>query len=150
VKFILTKELGRLTKWLRILGFDAVYFVEKNRPQLIIESLREDRIILTRDRLIRDIRGVRVINIKHDNVKDQLQQLLTELDIKPEDISLFSRCLVCNKALESIAKEELKGKVPDYVYNTHEEFSLCKTCKRIYWQGSHLGKVKEIFEGIKK
>ena len=71
MKFIVTDELGRLSRWLRILGFDTV--LEKNRPNLIIRSLREGRIILTRDSKPFRFTGIGIVKINSDFVEEQLE-----------------------------------------------------------------------------
>src|SRR3989338_6291757 len=114
MKFLLTKELGRLAKWLRILGFDTVYYTGDNRSSLVILSLREDRVMVTRNLHLPAPSGVKLINIKADEVIDQLRQLLKELTIKIDQCRLFTRCLLCNTELTSIAKEKVKYKVPEY------------------------------------
>ena len=149
MKFLLTNELGRLAKWLRILGFDSDYSVNKNRSELIIKSLREGRIILTRDRKMSPVSGVRLLRIEHDCVRDQLRQTVEELGIDLEDAALFSRCVICNKELKETKKEKIKNKVPEYVYNTQEEFVICPECKRVYWHGTHWGNVRRLLDTIK-
>ena len=149
MKFVLTKELGRLSKWLRILGYDAVYAPEANRPELIIESLREERVILTRETKMSPVSGARIIKIRYDNVKEQLGQVLQEGGIGIDDTALFSRCVICNKKLENIEKEKIKDKVPEYVYNTQTDFVICPQCKRVYWHGTHWGNVRKLIAEIK-
>jgi len=141
MKFILTKELGRLAKWLRILGFDAVYFKEENKSLLLLEALRYGRIILTRNQHIGRERAIKVINIKSQNLKEQLKQLIQELNLILDKDKMFSRCVICNLELEYIQKDKVKERVPEYVFNTQENFYLCKGCNRIYWQGTHWGNV---------
>lgn len=150
MKFIITNELGRLAKWLRILGFDAVYLVSRNRSELIIDSLREERIILTRDRRMSQMSGVRLLRVEHDNVKDQLRQVLEELDIKLEDCDLFTRCVICNDELEDVEKGQIKDKVPEYVYNTQQDFVICPECGRVYWQGTHWGNIRKLLAELKR
>lgn len=150
MKFILTNELGRLAKWLRILGFDAAYLSSNNRSELIINSLREGRIILSRDRKMSQLSGVRLLRIKYDKVRDQLRQVLEGFDIKLEDCPLFTRCVICNKELEDIEKKKLKDKVPEYVYNTQQDFVICPECERIYWQGTHWGNVRKLLDSVEK
>lgn len=149
MKFILTNELGRLTKWLRILGFDAAYLSGGSRSELIINSLREDRIILSRDRRMSQLSGVRFLRIKYDKVREQLKQTLEELDIKLENCPLFTRCVICNRQLEDIEKKKIKDKVPEYVYNTQGDFVICPECGRIYWQGTHWGNVRQLLDSVK-
>ena len=79
MKFITTKELGRLCKWLRIMGFDAAYFPDAERRELIIKSLQDDRIILSRDSKMSVYSGVRMLHIKSDFVEDQVKQVVVGL-----------------------------------------------------------------------
>lgn len=137
MKFITTSELGRLCKWLRIMGYDASYLPEAERRELIIKSLRENRIILTRNSKMSSYSGIRMIHIKSDFVEDQVKQVVSELGIKPERKFFFTVCVICNMPLEKIEKAEIKDKVPPYVYDTEENFMRCGTCDRIYWQGTH-------------
>ena len=122
MKFIVTKELGRLVRWLRILGYDTEYFLSSNRSSLVITSLRDERIILTRDSRMSPVSGIRIVRIKHDELKKQLAQVMKELDIKPDEKALFRRCVLCNKKLKEVEKETIKGKVPEYVYETQKDF----------------------------
>lgn len=145
VKFILTKEVGRLCKWLRILGFDAEYFSEDNLATLIIKALKENRIIVTRKKKIDDLK---VIRVYANDVKEQLREVLTQLELKPDEDKMFTRCVICNKTLEKVEKEKIKEKVPLYVYQTQNEFYQCPSCRRIYWQGTHWGNVKKIIQDL--
>ena len=145
VKFILTKEVGRLCKWLRILGFDAEYFLEDNLATLIIKALKENRIIVTRKKKIDDLK---VIRVYANEVKEQLREVLTQLELKPDEDKMFTRCVICNKTLEKVEKEKIKEKVPLYVYQTQNEFYQCPSCRRIYWQGTHWGNVKKIIQDL--
>lgn len=147
-KFIVTKELGRLAKWLRIMGFDADYFNKDEKRELVVKSLREDRIILTRDSRMSRYSGIKTVHIDTDFVEEQVKQLLTELGIKPEEEKIFSRCVICNEPLVKIEKEGVKDKVAPYVYETQEFFMNCTKCSRIYWQGTHWASVKKLLEKV--
>ena len=149
MKFILTKELGRLAKWLRILGFDARYFKEGNAGSLIIEALREERIILTRNHHLPKSSGVKIVVLEAEKIKDELSEALKALKIQPDSEMMFSRCILCNEKLVDIEKEKIKDRVPEYVYKTQEDFIACPKCKRIYWQGTHWGNVSKTIEEIK-
>jgi len=148
MKFILTRELGRLSKWLRILGYDTIYFTEENKSRLVIYALREDRIILTRNRRISP-KGVRVLQIKNDSVREQISQVIKELNLSLDEDSMFSRCIICNEHLFEISKDKVKDKIPEYVFKTNEDFFTCPNCQRIYWQGTHWGNVKSTLKEIK-
>jgi len=147
-KFVLTIELGRLVKWLRILGFDTEYFTAKNLSSLVITALREDRIILTRNLRIAQAPGIKLFKIKEDLVIEQLKQIIQDLELKLDQERLFSRCIICNSELKPIDKKAAEGKVPEYVFKTQEEFSWCPTCDKIYWSGTHWGNVKDTLKEI--
>lgn len=148
MKFLTTKELGRLCKWLRILGYDCEYFTEDNLTSLTIKSLREDRIILTRNARLSERAGFKVLHVKSDLVKEQLKQVLEEFKLKIDRDEMFTRCTICNTLLEEIRKEEAEDKVPPFVYKTQEDFVRCSVCGRVYWQGTHWGNVTEYVNGI--
>lgn len=148
MKLILTKELGRLAKWLRILGIDAAYFNQDNLSSLIIRALKEDRIILTRNqRLVRPT-GIKIVFIKPETIKEQIKAALEALRIYPEEKKMFTRCIICNEELADIEKEKVKDKVPEYVFKTQEDFITCPKCQRIYWQGTHWGNVTQTLKEI--
>jgi len=149
IKFILTNELGRLAKWLRMLGFDSVYARQVSRSQLIITSLRDERIILTRDSRMSPVSGIRLLKIRYDNILEQVQQVLKELGTQPDKNMLFTRCIICNEELKKAHKEEIKEKVPEYVYNTQNIFVACPKCGRIYWHGTHWDSVEKLMAAIR-
>lgn len=149
MKFIFTKELGRLAKWMRILGFDSAYFTGSNPSSLFIQALQEDRAIITRNHRLPQSRGMRILVLKNETLKDQLAQLLKALNIEVVSGMMFTRCTLCNAALKPIEKEQVKSKVPQYVFSTQEDFSLCPRCGRVYWHGSHWGNVIEALKEIK-
>ncbi|MEW6008274.1 MAG: Mut7-C RNAse domain-containing protein [Candidatus Omnitrophota bacterium] len=142
-KFIVTKELGRLAKWLRIFGFDTEYYTSTNLSSLLIAALRENRIILTRNSKIGRHAGLRILKIESDFLAEQLREIFKELNFPVEENKMFSRCIICNEALRPIEKEAVRLKVPEFVYNTNNKFVTCPNCARIYWQGTHWGNVKE-------
>ena len=149
MKFILTKELGRLTKWLRILGFDTTYFNQNNLSSLIIQALRDDRIIITRNQHLSRPSGIKTILVEGEKIKEQIAEVIKTLDIQPDSNRMFSRCIICNEVLVDIDKEKIKDKVPEYVFQTQEDFITCPKCRRIYWQGTHWGKVQKTLEEIR-
>lgn len=147
-RFILTKELGRLAKWLRILGYDSKFYREDNLSTLVITALREERSILTRNSRMSRFPGPRVVRITADFVDKQIRQLLLELKLKPNPQDMFSRCVICNEGLRELAKDQAQGKVPAYVYQSQKDFKVCPQCNKIYWQGTHWGNVRKFLAKI--
>lgn len=150
MKFILSKELGKLATWLRILGFDSVYYKQDRISSLIILALKEDRVILTRNHYLPKHTGIRIIVVDSERVNAQLKEVLKALNIKANKDIMFSRCVICNILLSSIEKTKIESKVPEYVFATQEKFLTCEVCNRIYWKGTHWGNVEEIIEGISR
>lgn len=147
MKFLASRELGRLAKWLRILGFDAVYWKE-NSKGLIITALRDNRIVLTRNKILVRDKALKILCIKSEQLIEQLQQLKTELGLSFSTDMMFRRCTVCNTELQEVAKDEVASLVPAHVFETQKEFSRCGQCGRIYWHGTHWGNVQEVLEAI--
>ena len=150
MKFILTRELGRLAKWLRILGFDAYYFKEDKPSSLIIEALRDDRVIVTRNQHLPEARGIKVILLKKEKIKEQVSEFLSDTGITYDPRRMFTRCIICNDELVPVDKPKVINLVPDYVFKTQENFMTCPRCKKIYWQGTHWGNVVKTLEDMKQ
>jgi uncharacterized protein with PIN domain len=136
-KFLVDFMCGRLAKWLRILGYDAEFVKDTSRHKLIMKSLSEQRIVLTRDTRLSKKKVYKLILIKSDKIREQVRQVIKELNLKLQKEKFFSICSICNKKVEPVEKEKVKGLVPLYVYQTINKFYQCPECKHVYWQGSH-------------
>lgn len=131
--------VGKLARFLRILGYDTVYSRNIDDNHLIDIALREERAILTRDTaLIKKTLVKKYLLIESDNPADQLYQVINYFDLHPGRSQFLNLCLECNCALEIIDKSEIKSQIWPYVYNNHDSFKICRSCGRIYWQGDHV------------
>ncbi|NQT82521.1 Mut7-C RNAse domain-containing protein [bacterium] len=147
--FLADDQLGKLARWLRILGFDTLYFREIEDRQLIRKAADDNRILLTRDTRIASHSGpANCIFVESDNWIDQLKQVIAQLKLKLTPDNLFSRCLLCNSALEPIPKADVKERVPPFVFQTQEEFVHCPSCDKIYWQGTHVSHVLDVLKPL--
>jgi hypothetical protein len=148
MKFIADGSLGRLAKWLRILGYDVKYHRSALR-EITKDAIKEGRIILTRSKkFFEENPTPGSVLINSEDLAEQLRELKQRLDLKLTE-DLFLRCLLCNSPVESLVKQDAKDFVPEDAYKTHEEFFRCPSCARIYWHGSHLkntrSKLSKIF-----
>jgi uncharacterized protein with PIN domain len=141
MKFIVDGMLGRLAKWLRILGYDTAFSPNLDDDQLVRLARAEGRLLLTRDRSLARRRGLQCLLIESHHLEEQLDQILAELALTGEHP--FSRCPVCNTPLQKVEKPELEGRVPPHIFRTHKDFSLCPNCDKIYWPGTHWARMRE-------
>ncbi len=136
--------LGRLARWLRVLGYDTLYSSELDDPELAERALAEDRILLTRDRELSKRRGLQVLLLQDDQIEGQLREVVNGLKLKTNDA--FSRCIQCNLVLEEIDKETARPHVPPFVYTTYDRFRRCPRCERVYWRGTHWARMLATLE----
>jgi uncharacterized protein with PIN domain len=145
--FAAENTLGKLAKWLRILGFDTLYTPDLSGKQLIDADLK--RILLTRTQRIRDMNLPRkCIFIASNDPFEQLREVIQATGITQKDIRLFSRCIRCNALTRRIQKDSIRKMVPDYVFESHDTFRMCALCRRIYWPGSHIRRSRDIIESL--
>jgi uncharacterized protein with PIN domain len=150
--FAADRTLGKLAKWLRILGFDTKFEIDVPADRFY-RQLEKDRIVLTRIGSIKkQFRAHRLIFIKSNHLDMQLRQVITEIGICPVDTRPFSRCIDCNVPTVDAAQEDVWGLIPDYICETHKEFHKCLQCNRIFWPGSHtrrsLERIEHLFDKI--
>lgn len=141
-RFAADSMLGTLAKWLRVMGYDALYFQRGEDVELERIALREGRTLLTRDGEIVKRGNCPSILIRSDQLPQQLREVIAKLRLKWES-KAFTRCLVCNLPLVQTEKEKVKNRVPPYVYHTQKRFMICPGCGRIYWPGTHWQRMTE-------
>ncbi len=139
IKFIADRMLGKLVKWLRILGFDTTYPSFDDDLSLILTARQESRILLTRDaNLIKRRNICDFLFIKSDHWEEQLLGIIKGLKLKIDlNSKIFSRCSLCNTPTKDIDKKEVENYVPLYVFLTQSKFVYCPSCKKYYWRGTH-------------
>jgi uncharacterized protein with PIN domain len=144
--------LGTLAKWLRILGYDALFDPSLDDHQLVRLARAEGRVLLTRDRELARRRGVRRVLIVSERLDEQIRQVWVELDLEPcaRAGTRAPRCPVCNGRLETIDLEAARSLVPRYVAETQQAFCLCPACRRVYWRGTHWQHMQQYLEEIQR
>ena len=128
--------LGRLAKWLRIIGQDVIYGRHLTGYGLIRAARAENRLILTRDRRLKQKQPPLFLFIDSNHYREQLRQVIRECGLEPGK-NLLARCSECNALLQARAKATVETLVPPYVFSTQEKFSWCPTCRRVYWPATH-------------
>lgn len=172
-RFAADSNVGRLARWLRILGYDVTYDAAIADGELVRQALSEGRILLTRDTGILRRRVVRlyqpedggeppgcdtaagtppgVVNcifVRHDAADDQLRQVVAEAGLHPNPERFWTRCPVDNTPTHPVSRVHVADRVPPYTHRTQAHFSECPECGRIYWRGSHLGRFEARIQRI--
>ena len=149
MKFIADCMLGKLTRWLRILGYDTAYETFAEDDDLLVESATEARILLTRDGpLARRAPEGTCVYIDYGSLDDQIAQIVVQLGISLEG-EPFTRCLTCNTPIRPLEQSDAKTRVPDYIHKTQTTFFECPDCAQVYWRGTHVDRMDERLSKIK-
>ncbi len=141
--------LGSLTRWLRILGYDTVYYNDKEDDDLRKESKATGRILVTRDLELSNKAkkdGVETLLVLSEQVNDQLMELVQSYGVSL--VPTNTRCPRCNGALKPIEKKLVEGKVPSESFRVFTDFWICLECSAVYWKGSHWVQIERTLENI--
>ena len=146
VRFLADAMLGRLARWLRVIGADALQLpLDTPDAEIVRRAIDDDRILLTRDRhLLRELRPPRAIEITSDAPLEQLAQVIAVLDLQPPR-ELLTRCLMCNVPLDVVAGDQATALLPPSARDaliSLRTVRRCGTCHRVYWRGSHVQRME--------
>jgi uncharacterized protein len=149
IRFAVDTMLGRLARWLRILGYDVAYGPHLRGKTLIDCARREDRVLLTRDtRLVRtrarDLPSH--LFIGSDHFREQLRQVAATWSLGAG--SLLSRCLDCNRLLDEMPREQARARVPEFVGESSPRFWRCGRCGKLFWPATHKLHIERELAGI--
>ncbi len=129
--------LGRLAKWLRILGFDAAFPCSRPSSGRLFVTAR------------RSAPCAEAIVVSGDDPHEQLKQVLEQGGVRPDPGLFLARCLICNVPVRDVKREDVAGKVPDGIFQRSESFHECPECGRIYWIGSHAERIKKRLQNLR-
>lgn len=152
MKFVVDGMLGKVARWLRMLGYDTKYFNDMSDDEILKVASEEKRILLTKDYQFfkkANIHGVRAIFVEGETHVEKLANLSKQLNIKLEININYSRCPKCNAEIRPINKEAVKDKIPPSTYRIHNEFWVCSKCGQVYWKGSHWIKINSALNQAK-
>ena len=145
--------LGKLTRWLRILGHNVKYSNRLDDNQLLTIAKKERRILLTRDLELYQqatAKGVNAFYFEGTDEAERLAQLAKRFGIKLEVDMTISRCPKCNTRVKPIEKEKIADKIEKSTFTYYNEFWQCPKCEQIYWQGAHWTRIRKTLEQAKE
>jgi uncharacterized protein with PIN domain len=152
-KFITDGMLGKLTRWLRILGHDVEYTSSMDDKELIQKAKKENRVLLTRDvELYKQAiaKGAEAFLIENPNQTANLASLARRFDLRLEVNVRISRCPKCNGTIRTVSKTEVTEKIPATTSSTYNEFWQCEQCGQVYWRGAHWNRIEETLDDARK
>ncbi|MBI2868794.1 MAG: Mut7-C RNAse domain-containing protein [Chloroflexi bacterium] len=140
-KFIADHNVGKLARWLRMMGLDTILFTGGDDSEMVALALAEGRTIRTRDTEILKRRLVtsgrlKALLVESEVPEDQVRQVARAAGLAGR-VCAFTLCLECNRPLVRRTREDVKDLVPPYVFRTQEGYMQCPNCRRVYWQGTH-------------
>ncbi len=147
-RFIVDVNLGRLARYLRLLGFDCSYDNQFTDSGVAGISVAESRIVLTRDRALLQqkiithgyfVRAVKPL--------EQVREVLARLDLYSQ-VRPFTRCTRCNGVLRKVDKQAITAELLPKTRKYYDEFQRCMRCGQIYWRGSHFRRAERLLEAV--
>lgn len=153
MKFIADGMLGKLARWLRLLGHNVKYSSELNDAQLITIAKNDGRVLLTRDLELYQqatAKGIRAYYLEGKVEAERLANLAKRFKIQLDIDMSISRCTKCNTVVEHVPKEKVAEKVEKNTFSHYEDFWECPKCGQIYWQGAHWTRIRKTLEAAKE
>jgi hypothetical protein len=145
VRFITDHNLGRLAKWLRLLGYDTLCHEGKTNQELWNRALKDQRIVVKKKKTLQYFPNeIETIILGAEDLEGQLAELFEKLSIKPQEAVFLNICAICNSRLKQADRRQIADFVPTYIQEHNDHFSLCPVCSKIYWRGSHVEHIKKI------
>lgn len=153
MNFVLDGMLGRLARWLRMMGHDVKYSNRFDDAELLAVSKAENRILLTRDFALYQqatSKNLETYYVEGTTEPERLAELASRFGF-PIEIDLEkSRCPKCGSRLVSITKDQIRDKIEKNTLLYYDKFWKCSTCGSVYWQGAHWTKINAILEEAKQ
>jgi uncharacterized protein len=147
VTFIVDGMLGKLAKWLKILGFDALFMADDD-DKILAVARGEGRVLLTRDReFVRRAGRHPSLLVESTLWPDQVRQVLARFYLYGS-ARPFTRCLECNVPLETLSRDAAARLVSPHVLERADAFSLCPACGRVYWPGTHQSEMERTIRDL--
>jgi uncharacterized protein with PIN domain len=152
LRFIADGMLGKLTRWLRMLGHDVTYFRSADDEKLVELAKSEKRVLLTRDHKLYQqavAQGLDAVLVEAMDEAGKLADLAGRFGFRLEIDLSVSRCPKCNAKIESVSKGVVVDEIPDATSVNYNDFWRCRGCGQVYWQGAHWKRIEKTLQEAK-
>jgi len=144
VKFIADSMLGKLARWLRMLGHDVIYTIQLNDNDLLELAKKENRVLLTKDLELykrANAKNLDALYLEGKSESERLAEVAKRYSLTLEIDMEKSHCPVCNTKLKATPKEQLSGEIEKNTFTYYDKFWKCPNCGQVYWQGAHWNQI---------
>jgi uncharacterized protein with PIN domain len=152
LRFIADGMLGKLTRWLRMLGHDVTYFRSADDEKLVELAKSEKRVLLTRDhKLYQQVvsQGLDAVLVEAMDEAGKLAALAGRFGFRLEIDLSVSRCPKCNAEIEAVSKGVVVDEIPEATSMNYNDFWKCRGCGQVYWQGTHWERIEKTLQEAK-
>jgi len=148
-RFILDVHLGKLARYLRMLGFDSLYENDYTDDAIVRIAEKEKRIVLTRDiGILKNNSLSRGYWVRSQQPAEQVREVVGRLHLSSA-IKPFNRCIGCNGTIVKVSKEDVIGELKPMTRKYFTEFYRCRKCKKVYWNGTHYQRMSRMIDGLR-
>ena len=148
ISFAADRMLGRLARMLRLLGYDTLYSPQMTSTTLLEIARSGNRLILTRGDAQKRFPGVtKILSLRSEYPPQQLREVVEGFQLDTQ-AGLWTRCTLCNAAIEKAHKPAIESQVDPKIFRLYEEFYRCTGCGHIYWRGSHVERILKNLSSI--
>ena len=153
LRFLADSMLGKLARWLRILGYDTAYSSGQDDTDLLKIAFQEDRVLVTRDKGLHRralSEKIKTHFLEPGSLSEWLESLSERLGLVLALEEISPRCSLCNRLLSSASKEIILKTVPTRIQRVHPYFWHCPDCEKTYWQGTHWENMRAFLTSVSK
>lgn len=148
IKFIADSHLGKLSRYLRMLGFDVFYDNQFDDAEIIDLSIKDNRVILTRDLgILKNSKVTSGYFLRSQAPQEQVREVVRRFDLI-DHFAPFSRCMECNGKLKEVNKTAVIHQLQPQTLNDFNEFFECQGCAKVYWKGSHYDRMWKMIDQL--
>jgi len=154
MRFLLDGMLGRLTRWLRMIGCEASYYKGSPDAELLQRAKEDSLVLLTSDlQLYRTAiaRNVECYLVEGNDETERLANLAARFNLNLKIDTETSRCSACGSRIKPVKKEEIASQIPPATFKLYQSFWICTnaSCAKVYWKGSHWKRIEETLENAR-
>jgi uncharacterized protein with PIN domain len=149
MRFVVDINLGKLARYLRLLGLDTITDGTADDAELVDMSVAQHRVLLTKDRpLLKRAAVTHGYLVRNIEPEEQIIEVVRRFDLAGL-IDPFARCMECNGVIEPVAKADIEQRLEPLTKRYFSEFRRCPDCDRIFWRGSHYERLEALVDRIR-